>query len=152
MAMKMNERGMEMEIQTNSTETWVGINFCGGVHGNAFVCIALTGPQRSKTIKLRETLSVFLLSSTKNCQKSMTKPCIHICMEFAFSSLWAAKVLQSVCRYIFKLKYVQALPSLFEHRVTFRKRRKKRIETEIFMVNHHHLEPATRTSMYKAWN
>ena len=33
--------------------------FCGGVHGNAFVCIALTAPQRSKTIKLRETLCVF---------------------------------------------------------------------------------------------
>ena len=71
-------------------------------------------------------------------------------MEFAFSSLWAAKVLQSVCRYMFKLKYVQALPSLFEHRVTFRKARKKQIETAIFMVNLDHLEPATRTSMYKA--
>ena len=50
---------MEMEIQTNVTETFVGINFCGGVHENAFACIALTGPQRSKTIKLRETLCVF---------------------------------------------------------------------------------------------
>ena len=69
MAMKMNERGMEMEIQTNSTETWVGINFCGGVHGNAFVCIALTGPQRSKTIKLRETLSVFAFFDQKRSKK-----------------------------------------------------------------------------------
>ena len=49
-----HENGMKMEIPTNSTEAWVGINFCGGVHGNAIVCIALTGPQRSKTIKLRE--------------------------------------------------------------------------------------------------
>ena len=71
-------------------------------------------------------------------------------MEFAFSSLWAAKVLQSVRRYIFKLKCVQALPSLFEHRVTFRKTRKKRIETAILMVNLDHLKPATRTSMYEA--
>ena len=67
----------------------------------------------------------FLLSSTENGQKNMTKPCIHIRVEFAFSSLWAAKMLQPVRRYMFKLKCVQALPSLFEHRVTFRKPRKK---------------------------
>ena len=69
-------------------------------------------------------------------------------MEFAFSSLWAAKVLQSVRRYMFKLKYVQALPGLFQHRVTFRNTRKKRIETAILMVELDHLEPATSTSMY----
>ena len=94
----------------------------------------------------------FLLSSTKNGQKNMTKPCIHICVEFAFSSLWTAKVLQSVCWYMFKLKYVQALPSLFEHRVTFRKTRKKLIETAILMINLDHLKPATRRNMYEAWN
>ena len=71
-------------------------------------------------------------------------------MEFAFSSLWAVKVLQRVCRYIFKLRYVQALPSFFEHRVTFKIRRKAQIKTAILMVNPGHLEPATRTVMYKA--
>ena len=71
-------------------------------------------------------------------------------MEFAFSSLWAAKMLQPVRRYILKLKCVRALPGLFEHRVTFRKTRKKRIETAILMVHLDHLEPATSTSMYKA--
>ena len=60
---------MEMEIQTNVTETFVGINFCGGVHENAFVCIALTGPQRSKTIKLRETSSVFCFLRPKTVKK-----------------------------------------------------------------------------------
>ena len=64
-----HENGMKIEIQTNSTETWVGINFCGGVHENPFVCIALTGPQRSKTIKLRETLSVFCFLLPKTIKK-----------------------------------------------------------------------------------
>ena len=71
-------------------------------------------------------------------------------MEFAFSSLQAAKVLQAVCWYKFKLKCVQALPSFFEHRTTFRNTRKKRIETTIVMVNLDQQEPVTRTSMYKA--
>ena len=69
-------------------------------------------------------------------------------MEFAFSSLWAAKMLKPVRRYMFKLKCVQALPGLFEHRVTFRKTRKKRFETAILMVELDHLEPATSKSMY----
>ena len=67
---KWNENGMKMEIPTNITETFVGINFCGAVHENAFVCIALTGPQRSKTIKLRETSSVFCFLRPKTVKKT----------------------------------------------------------------------------------
>ena len=73
-------------------------------------------------------------------------------MKFAFSSLWAVKALQPVCRYILKLRYVQALQSFFEHHLTFRKRRKTRLQTAILMVSLDHLEPVTGTGMYKAWH
>ena len=72
-------------------------------------------------------------------------------MEIAFSSLWAVKALQTVCRYILQRRCVQYLPSCFELQVTFKIRRKKRVEAAILMVNLDHLEPATRTSMYNMY-
>ena len=93
----------------------------------------------------------FLLSSMKNDQKNNTKPCMHICVEFAFSALWAAQTLQTGASTYLSVDLCELSRAFLNYKVTFKKCRKKRIDTAILMVNIDHQEPATRTGMYKPW-
>ena len=149
---KWNENGMEMEIQTNVTETFVGINFCGGVHENAFVCIALTGPQRSKTIKLRETSSVFCFLRPKTVKKTWQNHAYIFAWSLRSRRCGQRKCSNRYAGTCLNWSMYKRCRAFLSTASLSGKRAKKRIETAILMVNLDHLEPATRTSMYKAWN